>query len=297
MELLRAMVIATVVLLAAYSLLPEQYRFSRGIIVFGSLFAFILISVQRWILTRTGVLEAHNEKEKSGATVVVGSREEYDEVLQLLREAGLHQQVLGRISTGQDESASLGNINDLETISARIPFRHVIFCQGELSFAAIIAHLQKMPPGLTARIHAKGSGGIVTSKSKENSGEIVSGETALKLASPYNLRLKRLADVIIAFVMLITFPLHLFFVKRPFSFYANCFLVLLNRRTWIGYTFEEGHLPKIKRGVISCNGMPVAANAALSRESLHMVNYWYARDYEPAQDIKMILRRYRLLGS
>ena len=42
--------IATIVLLAAYSLLPEQYRFSRAIILFGAILSFILIGILRWIL-------------------------------------------------------------------------------------------------------------------------------------------------------------------------------------------------------------------------------------------------------
>jgi hypothetical protein len=109
--------------------------------------------------------------------------------------------------------------------------------------------------------------------------------------------LKRLIDVASSFLFLLTFPLHLLFVRRPLNFYANCFLVLVNRKTWIGYTSVEKHLPPVREGVIGCNGVPAAGNTALSAESLHMVNYWYARDYEPLQELKLILRRYRILGS
>lgn len=47
-ELVRSTLIATLVLLAAYALLPEHYRFSRAIILFGALLAFALISLLRW---------------------------------------------------------------------------------------------------------------------------------------------------------------------------------------------------------------------------------------------------------
>jgi hypothetical protein len=185
----------------------------------------------------------------------------------------------------------------LQEIADRVPFRHIIFCQGRLSFAEIIAHWQHLPRGITARIHARGSGGIVTSRSRDSSGEIVSREAALKLANPYNRRLKRLIDAVTGFLFILTFPVHLFFVKRPFHFLMNSFLVLVNRKTWIGYTTNEKHLPALRPGIIGCNGLPPGASTGLSRESLHMVDYWYARDYEPLQDLKMLLRRYRLLGS
>src|SRR5436190_14079331 len=55
-QLIRSTLIATIALLAGYSLLPEQYRFSRAIILFGAMVAFVLISVLRWILIQTRVL-------------------------------------------------------------------------------------------------------------------------------------------------------------------------------------------------------------------------------------------------
>ena len=62
-ELVRSTLIATIVLLAAYSLLPEQYRFSRAIILFGAILSFILIGLLRRILVHTRVLTASNERE------------------------------------------------------------------------------------------------------------------------------------------------------------------------------------------------------------------------------------------
>src|SRR6185503_8306100 len=94
----RSTLIATVVLLAGYALLPEQYRFSRGILLFGSLLAFVLISILRWILIRTEVLSSNKKKETDTTTVIAGTAEEYEQTLQLLKDAGLHNRVLGRLS-------------------------------------------------------------------------------------------------------------------------------------------------------------------------------------------------------
>jgi hypothetical protein len=51
-ELVRSTLMATIVLLAGYALLPEQYRFSRAIILIGALLAFLLISKEPSVLYR-----------------------------------------------------------------------------------------------------------------------------------------------------------------------------------------------------------------------------------------------------
>ena len=78
-ELVRSTLLATIVLLAAYSLLPEQYRFSRGIILFGALLAFVLISILRWILVQTNVLSSNQYKNDKPNTFIAGSAEEYEQ--------------------------------------------------------------------------------------------------------------------------------------------------------------------------------------------------------------------------
>ena len=155
--------------------------------------------------------------------------------------------------------------------------------------------MQQLPPRVTAKIHSNGSGSIVGSDSKDSSGEAVSKENGYKLADPYNRRLKRLIDVCIALFSILSFPIHLLLVKNPIGFFANCFAVLLAKKTWIGYATEVKHLPALRKPVIACNGVPASATQQLPGESLQMMDYWYARDYEPGADLKLLWKVYRRL--
>lgn len=296
-ELVRSTLIATIVLLAAYALLPEHYRFSRGILLFGALLAFILIALLRWILIKTEVLNSTKEKEANATTIIAGTDEEYKEAFGLLKMAGMHQRVLGRVSTDENTGNAIGDWRKLNQLFATIPFREVIFCQGALSYALIIEALQELPPGINAKVHANGSSSIVGSNSKDTSGEAVSVENGYKLADPYNRRLKRLVDMALAVFGLISFPIQFFLVKKPISFFSNCFHVLIAKKTWIGYARPEKNLPPLYEAVIGCNGIPLKESGKLSAESLQMMDYWYARDYEPSGDLKMIWRMYRRLGG
>lgn len=296
-ELARSTLIATIVLLAGYALLPEQYRFSRGILLFGSLLAFVLISILRWILIQSGVLNSNKSKEIDTNTVIAGTPEEYKQAMQLLKEAGIEQRVLGRIAVDETDREGIGNWKNLEALSSTLPFREIIFCKGRLSFEDIIDSMQKMPHGLVAKIHAIGSSSIVGSDSKDTSGEAVSKENGYKLANPYNRRLKRLIDVFVSLGGIITFPIQLFIIKKPFHFLKNCFAILFANKTWIGYALQEKNLPPLYPAVIACNGIPIKAGQKLPKESLQMMDYWYARDYEPSMDLRMIWRTYRMLGG
>ncbi|MCB0741887.1 MAG: hypothetical protein KDB92_12765, partial [Chitinophagaceae bacterium] len=90
---------------------------------------------------------------------------------------------------------------------------------------------------------------------------------------------------------------HFFFVKKPFSFFGNCFQILLAQKTWIGYDTKKKNLPSVRKAVIANNGIPAAWQQPLPEESLQMVDYWYARDYEPMDDVKLIWKMYRRLGE
>jgi GT2 family glycosyltransferase len=197
-ELARSMLVATIVLLAGYALLPEHYRFSRGILLFGSFLAFLLISILRWVLVRTEVLSSNKQKEEDSTILIAGTGSEYQEAMQLLKEAGIQQRVLGRLAVDENDQSAIGNQKDLLKLQDTIPFREIIFCEGRMSFKEIISSIQNMPRKLVAKIHAAGSNSIVGSDSKDSSGESVSKENGFKLANPYQRRLKRLIDVFIS---------------------------------------------------------------------------------------------------
>jgi len=296
-ELIRSTLVATIVLLAGYSLLPEQYRFSRAVILFGAVLSFILIGLLRRLLVQTKVLQSNKQQEEHANTLIVGSVKEYEAALQLMKEAGIQEKVLGRVAAAEDDASAIGYWYKLDMLSQAVPFREVVFCEGILPFKNIIDAIEKFSGKIKFKIHASGSLSIVGSDSKDSSGEALSKENGVKLADPYNLRLKRLQDAFVSFFALITFPVHFFTVKKPLQFFKNCFAVLFAQKTWVGYATEEKHLPPLRKAVIGCNGIPLNNKQELPLQSLQMVDYWYARDYEPSQDIKIIWKSYKRLGG
>ena len=297
-ELVRSTVVATVVLLAGYSLLPEHYRFSRAIILFGAVLSFVLIGLLRRVLINTKVLTSNKQNEEHASTLIIASAGEYDKALQLMKAANMEEKVLGRVAVAEHDAGAIGHWEKLDMLFQAVPFREAIFCEGTLSFKNIIDAIERSAGKVKFKIHAADSHSIVGSDSKDSSGETLSKENGIKLADPYNLRLKRLQDIAVSILALLTFPIHLIGVKKPFQFFVNCFTVLFAQKTWVGYaTTADKNLPVLRRAVMACNGIPLTIRQELPEQGLQTLDYWYARDYEPFQDIKIIWKSYKKLGG
>src|SRR5205823_9501399 len=116
-------------------------------------------------------------------------------------------------------------------------------------------------------------------------------------SNSYNQRIKRFIDFTLSLVFLLTFPLHFISVKKTLPFFYNCLRVLFAKRTWVGYATNGASLPPLRKGIVGCNGLSVNSTQQLPTESLRRMDYWYARDYEPIQDLKILWKSYRALGS
>ncbi len=296
-ELINSTLVATLVLLAGYSLLPEQYRFSRAIILFGAALSLIMLSLLRRLLIATKVLSGSKQLDEHASTLVIGTADEYNETVHLMNAAGMKEKVLGRVAVTENDTTAIGYWSRLDMLAHAVPFREAVFCEGSLSFKNIIEGMQTAGGKIKIKLHAAGSHSIVGSDSRETSGESVSKENGFRLANPYFRRLKRLQDIVVSVLGIFTFPIHLVAVKKPLQFFKNCFLVLIASKTWVGYATGEGHLPKLREPVIACNGIPVSGKQELPGESLHILDDWYARDYRPADDLKLIWKAYRNLGG
>jgi lipopolysaccharide/colanic/teichoic acid biosynthesis glycosyltransferase len=182
-------------------------------------------------------------------------------------------------------------------LASVIPFRELIFCEGALSFKNIIDSIAQLPAGTAIKFHANGSNSIVGSNSKDRSGEFVARENGFRLSHPHNRRLKRLIDVFVSIAGILTFPVQVFIIKKPLAFLGNCLSVLFAQKTWIGYVTKENTLPRLRRAIISCNGIPYSATQQLPAESLQKIDYWYARDYSVTIDLSLLKKTYRHLGG
>jgi O-antigen biosynthesis protein len=180
--------------LAVYSLLPESLRFSRGIILFGSVMAFLLVSVFRKLLITWNIIETAEGLFNSRVLLVCGENER-EASGKLLKETGRDQQIFGRVSVAGKENHAIGSLNQLPQLVKAIPVKEIIFCEGELSFHTIIEQVQLLPQTVRYKFHAKNSSSMVGSDSKDEAGDYLAMEKTFVLAQAVSRRNKRVWDM------------------------------------------------------------------------------------------------------
>ncbi|HAO45573.1 MAG TPA: glycosyl transferase family 2 [Chitinophagaceae bacterium] len=295
-QLVRSTVIAGLLLLSGYGLLPETMRFSRGILLFGILLAFAVMNLLRQLFIELRLLETDDEDEEKRQTLVVANAADFDAINNLMLNAGMQERVLGRVSPGfpNEEPGSLGGIDQLPVLINKYRVREVIFCENGLSLKETISLVSKLPAVTRNKFHASGSRSIVGSDSKNVSGDYVAAAKKYRVAKPINRRNKRLFDISLSAFFIISFPVHLFLQKRPAGFYKNVFSVLAGNKSWVGYASANKQLPPIHAGVLTSTALPFLLNE-LPEESLQKSDEWYASEYTVMLDVQKIRSGYRYL--
>jgi GT2 family glycosyltransferase len=288
-ELIRSMLIATLVLLAGYALLPEYYRFSRGILLLGTLLGFVLINSLRWMMVQGKLLQKPADKISKPYILAASNPHEFESIKNFLEKNGLENKLIGRLAIDHEENA-VAPLKKVNEIAVTLGAEEILFCIGQLSYKQVFQYASSIKTPLRLRFHAVGSCSIVGSDSDASNGEAITSEANFNLEQPNNRRIKRLIDVVTACILLVIFPLHFILVKNPFHLLKNCISVLAGKKTWIGYNSVVGSsLPRLRTVVISVNG-------TTSEKNENRIDYWYAKNYEPSQDVRLIIKNYKQLG-
>ncbi|MEO8412094.1 MAG: glycosyltransferase [Ginsengibacter sp.] len=292
----RSAVTAMLVLLATYSLLPESLRFSRGILFFGAIMAFFFMTIERWLLLHWNIIENSPGSDEMNQIIIVGTRAEFNNVSALLQSTGMQERVLGRITPEElPETKSIGSFNNLVNFLNLYPVREIIFCEGALSFKKIIEVLPHLPPHVRKKLYAANLHTLIGSAGANETANYISKFSNFRLGQPVSRRNKILADIIIAFLFLISFPLHCIIKSRRLLFFKNVLSVLFLKKTWVGYALNEKNLPTLRPGILTTTGLPAAFNT-LPDESLYKTDSLYAKNFYIFNDIKMVWLNYKLLS-
>ena len=106
-----------------------------------------------------------------------------------------------------------------------------------------------------------------------------------------------MVDLIAAFVLLISFPIHTLFIKNKMNFFKNMLYVLINKLTFVGYILPNKNLPIIKPAILTNNGLVTTSNSPLTDEALTKLDTMYAKNYDWLQDVKIIFEQHKNLGD
>lgn len=294
---LASSVSAVVIMLAVYSLMPENWRFSRGVILAGGILSGVMVTLVRWLFIQLNLIK-DNEADKFKQVVIVGSSLEQNQVFQLMQKSDIENRYLGRIGLKKNEANTIGNIDDINILCKQIDIGEIIFCEGNLSFKNIIEQITKLKKqNLSFRFHSKKSHCIVGSDSKTSTGETLTAEGNFALSNPYQQRMKRMLDIWIALTIITTYPLQLLLFKNATKTFKSACQVFFGKRTWVGYSSFQNTLPLIPTGFLTPAGYSNNGDFEISTTVLKKADFLYAKEYEWLHDLKIVYHNYKNIGK
>jgi O-antigen biosynthesis protein len=292
----------TVFILVAYSLLPEEFRFSRALILLGAAMAATCITFVRLLLHLILKKEFSLTARKPKRVAIVGLKTETKRVHELLEQTGIVTEIVGCISPKRKPRSEryLGSVYQIKEIVRVHQLDELIFCSEDISSQMVIQTMLGLSEfkKLDYKIAPPQSVSIIGSSSIDTAGELyVVNVNAI--STEKNKRNKRLFDMVAAFSLLITSPIAVWFISNKNGFFANIFSVILKKRSWVGYHPIKSEafltLPAIRKGVLKASDL--LDRAEISGEIADRINTLYARDYSPKKDLEILFKSFAKLGT
>ncbi len=296
LKIIRGVLIGTVIILIVYSLLPESKRFSRALILFGTLDALICIIGLRIILHLLNIKTFSLKALKTKRIAIIGEEKEFKRVNELIKQTQVNSSFIGFVSAEQNGVHNpfyIGQLNQIDEIINVHQITEIIFCAKDLSSQFIInSMLTLVSSGVDFKIAPPESLSIIGSNNIDTAGDLYMIEVN-SISKPNNKRNKRLLDVVASILIIALSPVLFFLQENKNHFFVNCFNVLFGFYSWVGYgkTVDKS-LPEIKRSVLS----PIMLHN-LQTDKTKIFNLRYAKDYKIEKDIIIIWKCIKKLGN
>ena len=300
LRVVRGMAVGTIAALAFYGLLPEDWRYSRAVLVFGGITGTVVLLALHETGRRLGIFSAPSQEELPHTALIVAEEERrYTAAATLLRSMPGAPRPLGWISAaGESHPPAMGDISGLcETLHATGAAEAIFCIGGALDYATTLACMQRCGPRYDYKIQVPGSAAFVGSSSSLTSVRMLAGDPRYNLSGAAHLRTKRVFDIIASLALLILYPILAWRVRKPGAFLRNIFAVLSGRLTWVGYAGDPiaDRLPRLRPAVVPAlylqEGYTPSSMVAAS------ANETYARMHQGGTDAIFLWRNFPYLGG
>ena len=271
-----AILIALIIILITYGLLPESSRTSRAIILIGSIWVLFSGLLIRWVYNY--FVDSKVERKRIG---VIGKDAESNRASKIVLS---DPNLIGNVDV-----QTLGLVTSISELKGYIKFynlNELVFCLADLDLKTVLKLMNEVGKNIQYKIIGDSSLNIIGSSGSNIHGESYGLDLLYRIEQENNRYYKRMFDILFSVMMILLSPvLYLFKNFRSNVSLASLFGVLWNKKTLIGYIENERTegLPKLLPSVISISSTP------LNNESINQMNTSYALHYSPWKDVSILL--------
>lgn len=299
-KIIRGILAGTGIILIIYALLPEIYRFSRAMLLMGTTWGILGISIFRILLHFSGLKSYKFNIGKKNRMALVGEINESTRVLNILKQSVSNFEYVGLIHLNNKEKHSeyLGTIEQLKEIVHINKIDELVFCASDIPAQKIIREMLRLEgSGISYKIAPPESMSIIGSNSIDTAGDLYTIDFN-NITKQHNLRKKRLFDISLSLMFLIASPILLLILPNKKGIIPNILSVLFGLKTWVGFYFRDDintlNLPRIKKGILSW--ALIKADAGATAKKIEQLNLLYAKDYRISNDFIALLKSLKHIG-
>lgn len=286
----RGMVVGGVLVLAAYSLLPYNFRFSRGAVLLSAVFGTLIILITRWLLSKMRWIKLVPRGKLDYSLAVVCNESAYQTTSKAIQKKGFQSHLIGFISTDSKDincSKYLGPRESLGDIVHLFHLDEIIFDTSSQSYKDIINEMGKQSGKQYFNIYLPNQNLFIGSYYDTYLLEYYQLHQKYPIGKKEYRRNKRILDFFLASFLLTISPFIFWGFQNKSQLFKNFFGVLVGKYTWVGYPPSSTHehaLPVLKHAILMPYKMTADNNMTLINKSL--LYKLYAETYTPLDDFK-----------
>ncbi|VAW19800.1 Glycosyl transferase, group 2 family [hydrothermal vent metagenome] len=294
--IIRGLAWGTVVILLAYSLIDEKYRFSRALILLGAAWAVFSLPALRLLFNLARIKGFQFEDNNPKRIAIIGHPQEAGRVKELLLQTQILPEVVGYVSLADTDYAKeyIGAVEQIQEIIKINRIDELVFCAGNISSGKIIkAMLELSGLEVDFKIAPPESLSIIGSNSIHTAGDLyVINMNAI--SKPGNRVVKRCFDFTLGLMALTASPFIIWLYKNKKQFFRNVLKAVSGEISWVGYIpgpHSHDDLPALKEGIL--NPGELFPGIKLDATKKLQMNILYARNYSLLNDLEIILKALR----
>jgi hypothetical protein len=298
-RIVRGVLAGTAFILIIYSLLPEYYRFSRALILIGSVYTLLIYLATRVLYHSLKIKRFKLGGHKANARIaIIGSEAEFNRVNKLLLQTNIHSEFVGFISNEQNGVKNAAYIGHFQQINEAIDIHElneIIFCARDISSQDIIDKMITLvTKGVEFKIAPPESLSVIGSNSIDTAGDLYVIDVN-NVGRPENKREKRLLDISISLFLLLFCWIIIWFQENKLQFLSNVFKVLFGIYSWVGYGKSlRKDLPAIRPSVLTPADLlpPGTPEERINKALLN-----YSKNYKINNDLTILYKKWHSLGK
>lgn len=300
-RLFQGWAIGLLFLLAFYALLPEQYRFSRAVILIGASASLVAGLLWRHLLHFiTGGVFRIGDSATPTRRLVVGNEDSFQRVNANLEKTGLPSEFIAGVTPVHKilPLEYIATIGQLPRAISDFAVQEVIFCVPDMDYEAVIRQLINLRhSAVQPLIYVKAGDYMIGANTVVKPGKFESTRLINKVHVSALKRNKRTFDILFSFIALLLSPVMIFLADRPRGYFSNIAAVFTGNRTWVGYDprGENPELPVLKKGVV--HPMMHIIWPDKSEEHAFRGNVAYIVNHRFLSDLQVIFRHVHGLGN